>query len=127
MTDALTTTKGVPVSEPLYPPLTPNQTKILQAVKASTRLTRQQIASGLGVSQSEANSEISGLVIRGALLADAADSDIFSLGKEAALWTSPAAKKGACAKVCPSCNVNPCAKPSGHAGMCSCSDCRHGD
>ena len=113
--------------EPLYPPLTANQEKILQAVRTSPRLTRQQIAFGLGISQPEANNEISSLVIRGALVADAADSDLFLLGREATPWMSPAAKKGACDKVCPSCNVNPCAKPSGHAGMCYCSDCRHGD
>ncbi len=115
------------MSEPLYPPLTANQEKILQAVKSSTRLNRQQIASSLGISQPEANSEISSLIIRGALAADAADSDLLSLGKEAGLWMSRAAKKGACDKVCPSCGVNPCAKPAGHAGMCYCSDCRHGD
>ena len=115
------------MSEPLYPPLTANQQKIMQTVKTSTRLTRQQIAAHLRVSQAEADSEISSLIIRGALVADAADTDLFSLGKEAGLWMSPAAKKGACDKVCPSCGVNPCAKPAGHAGMCYCSDCRSGD
>jgi hypothetical protein len=119
--------KGASVSEPLYPPLTASQKKVLLEVSISTRLTRQEIASSLGVSQSETNGEISSLIVRGALVADAANSDLFTLGKEAAFWMSPAAAKGACERVCPSCGVNPCAKPSGHAGMCYCSDCGHHD
>jgi hypothetical protein len=111
------------VSEPLYPPLTANQERILKVVRSSTRLTRQQIASELGVAQREADGEISSLIIRGALVADANDTDLFSLGKEAGLWMSGSAKKGACGEVCPSCKVNPCSRPAGHAGMCYCSDC----
>ena len=109
------------------PPLTANQKRILQAVKSSTRMTRQQIASMLGVDHREANSEISSLIIRAALVADPTDTDLFSLGKEASFWMSPEAAKGVCGKTCPSCGVNPCAKPSGHGGMCYCSDCKHGD
>jgi len=114
------------MSESLYPPLTASQKRILQAFKDSTRLTRQQIASGLGVSQTEATSEISGLIIRGAIVADAIDHDLFSLGREADFWMSPTAKRGACHEVCSSCGVNPCSRPSGHAGMCYCSNCRRG-
>ncbi|MGE5610991.1 MAG: hypothetical protein ACM359_17205 [Bacillota bacterium] len=114
------------MSEPLYPPLTANQKAILEAVRGQGRLHRKQISALLGVDQREANNEISSLVIRGALVADG-DSDIFALGKEAEFWMSPAAKKGACGKVCPSCGVNPCSKPAGHGGMCYCSDCRYGD
>ncbi len=115
------------MDEPLYPPLTTNQRKLMQAVKSATRLTRQQIADLLGVDQREANSEISSLIIRAALVADAVDHDLFSLGKEAGFWMPPQAVKGVCGKTCPSCGVNPCAKPAGHGGMCYCSDCKHGD
>jgi len=115
------------MDEPLYPPLTANQRKILQAAKCATRVSRQQIAGLLGVDQREADPEILSLIIRAALVADAADHDIFSLGEEASFWMSPQAVKGVCGKTCPSCGVNPCAKQAGHGGMCYCSDCRYGD
>ena len=115
------------MDEQLYPPLTANQQKILQAFDSATRVSRQQVAEMLGVSQREANSEISSLIIRAALVADSADTKIFSLGKEAGFWMSTDAAKGVCGKICPSCRNNPCAKPSGHGGMCYCSDCRYGD
>ena len=114
------------MSEALYPPLTVNQKQILRDVKFSGKLTRQQIASKLDIPQQVANQEISSLVIRRALVADTATSDLFSLGKEAKFRMSPAAHEGICDKVCPICGLDPCSKPMGHRGKCSCCDCSAG-
>lgn len=115
------------MNESLYPAMTPQQERILASVKTSTRLTVQAIAEVLKLAERDARHEIAGLVLREALVADAVDHNLFSLGRRADFWMSPEAKKGSCQKTCPSCKVNPCSKYDGHPGMCYCMDCRHLD
>lgn len=72
------------MSESLYPPMTEHQRTILRELRDQQKLTRDEIATILGLTVKAASDEISPLILRGAVRG--IDQNTFELGQEAARY-----------------------------------------
>lgn len=72
------------MNEPLYPKMTSNQKRIMIELRDQQVMTRDELATVLGITVKDVSNEIDGLVLRAAIRAQ--DRDTFELGAQAGRW-----------------------------------------